>query len=257
MAGWDPELYLRFGGERTQPSIDLVSRIGVDRPQRVVDLGCGPGNSMQILRKRWPDATIVGIDSDPNMIAAARRGYPVERWEQQDIAAWTADAPYDVVFSNATLQWLKDHETLFPRLLRSVAPGGVLAVQMPHVTASPVHLAIRKVSDDPRWCDRLTPARDASTMHPPSFYYNVLRPLAARLDQWETEYLHPLEGPAAIIEWVLSTALRPFLDPLSTEDERKAFVEQLHRSLTDAYPRLADGRVLLPYRRQFLVASPA
>lgn len=257
MAGWDPELYLKFGGERTQPSIDLVSRIAVDRPQRVVDLGCGPGNSTQILRKRWPDATIIGVDSDPNMIAAARREYPEGRWEQQDIADWTADAPFDVVFSNAALHWLTDHETLFPRLLRSVAPGGVLAVQMPSVTASPVHRAIWKIASDARWSDRLAAARNAQTMHPPAFYYDVLRPHVSRLDQWETEYLHPLEGPAAIVDWIRSTALRPFLDALSTDEERQTFVGWLLDSLTDAYPRLADGRVLVPYRRQFLVASPA
>lgn len=256
MAGWDPDLYLKFGSERTQPAIDLASRIAVDRPQRVVDLGCGPGNSTQVLRQRWPGATIVGVDSDPGMISAARRAHPDVSWEQRDIAEWTADVPYNVVYSNAALQWLSDHETLFPRLLKSVAKGGVLAVQMPVVSESPVHLAMWQIARDPRWSDRLAGARNTLKMHPPAFYYDIIRPHAAHLVQWQTEYLHPLDGPKAVVEWIQSTSLRPLLEALSTDEERALFEERLVNSLNNAYPRLVDGRVLVSYRRQFLVTSP-
>jgi trans-aconitate 2-methyltransferase len=257
MSGWDPDLYLKFGSERTQPAIDLASRIAVDRPRRVVDLGCGPGNSTQVLWQRWPEAAVVGVDSDPHMIAAARRTHPDVPWEQRDIAEWTAQVPYDVVYSNAALQWLPDHEALFPRLLKSVAKGGALAVQMPVVSESPVHLAMWQVARDPRWSDRLAGARNTLKMHPPAFYYDLLRPHAAHLVQWQTEYLHPLDGPKAIVDWVRSTALRPLLAALSTEEERASFEEQLLSRLTDAYPRLVDGRMLVSYWRQFMVASPA
>lgn len=255
MPSWDPELYLRFAGERTQPAIDLVARISKERPRRIVDLGCGPGNATEVLRARWPDAEIVGVDVDPAMIAAARASYPDSRWELADVSKWTPEEPFDVVFSNAALQWLPDHAALLPRLLKAVAPGGVLAVQMPAVSESLVHLAVRSVSTEPRWSERLESARNASNMRRPVFYYDVLRPLVATLAQWETEYLHPLEGPDAVIEWVRGTALRPYLEALRDEVERSDFIGKVRARIQDAWTRTSDGHVLLPYRRQFFVAS--
>ena len=142
MPAWDANLYLKFANERTQPAIDLVSRINLANPQRIIDVGCGPGNSTAILRQRWPGAAVAGLDSSPEMIAAARLANPEQEWILADAGAWQADAPYDLVFSNATLQWLPDHERIVRRLFDQVAAGGALAFQIPSRAYSryaPVH----------------------------------------------------------------------------------------------------------------------
>ena len=138
MPSWDADLYLKFAGERTQPSIDLISRISLAHPGRIIDLGCGPGNSTAILRQRWPSAEIVGLDNSREMIATASQAYPDWTWVEGDIATWTAPVPFDVVFSNAALHWVPNHAELMPRLLRQVRPQGALAVQMPAHFRSPV-----------------------------------------------------------------------------------------------------------------------
>jgi trans-aconitate 2-methyltransferase len=244
---WDPALYLKFSGERTQPAVDLAARIRIDNPRRVIDLGCGPGNSTQVLRARFPDVDVEGLDGDAGMIAEARRAFPERRWIQGDIASWTPAEPYDVIFSNAALHWIPGHDELLPRLL---SHAQVLAVQMPAHHASPVHREILNVSQDPRWSARLDPARNALTRHPPEYYYDLLAP---RVELWETEYIHILESPAAIIEWFRSTGLRPFLAEL-TLDERAAFEAELLVRYERAYPRRPDGRVLFPFRRLFFIA---
>ena len=254
MTAWDADRYLQFADERTQPAIDLVGRIALRDPARIVDLGCGPGNSTAVLRRRWPAAAIVGLDNSPAMIAAAAREYPAGTWVQADLATWVADAPFDLVFANATLQWLPDHDTLFPRLLGQVAPGGALAVQMPARLYARVQQLLLDVAADPAWRDRLAAARDALAVGPPGFYYDLLRPLAARLDLWETEYVHAMTSHAAIVDWVRGTRLRTFLAALADEAEQRRFEERLLAAVAAGYPPQRDGRFLFPFRRLFLIA---
>jgi trans-aconitate 2-methyltransferase len=254
MPTWDPALYQRYERERTQPARDLLARIESEKPRRIADLGCGPGNSTALLRERWHKAEIIGVDNSPEMIAAARQAWSQGDWRLADIATWTESTPFDLVFSNAALHWVRDHERVFPRLLNLVGRPGVLAVQMPAHLASAVHRLMLHIADDPMWRERMINARIAIEVHRPPFYYDLLRPLCARLELWETEYLHVLEGPEAIVEWIRGTGLRPFLEALGHQDERRLFLERLLAGVNQAYPRQADGRVLFPFRRLFFIA---
>lgn len=254
MPTWDAELYLRFANERTRPASDLANRINLTNPARLVDLGCGPGNSTAILRNLWPCAEIVGVDNSPEMIAAATAAYPAGCWVMANIADWTSEQPFDLVFSNAALHWLPDHTTLFPRLLALVAPGGALAVQMPDVTTSWLHNLLAEVADRPIWRDRLTAVKSLLWNGQPGFYYDLLQPSAAMLDLWTTEYVHIMSSPLDILSWTRATALRPYLQALVDDVERAEFERLLMEGLTTAYPPQANGRVLFPYRRLFLIA---
>lgn len=254
MSTWNADLYLQFAKERTRPSLDLIARIDVPNPARIIDLGCGPGNSTARLREHWPEADITGLDNSAEMIATASKAYPAEKWVLADAATWTADVPFDIVFSNAALQWLPDHKTLFPHLLAQVAPGGAFAVQMPAHYKSPLHHVIFEVADDSYWQHLMDGPRNALTRESPFFYYDLLQPLAAHLDIWETEYYHILDGPQSIVNWFRSTGMRPFLDVLPTEEQKQRFEQLVLEGYTLAYPRQKDGRVLLPFRRLFMVA---
>ena len=251
---WNPSLYLKFANERTQPSLDLISRIGLDQPARIIDLGCGTGNSTDALRRRWPGADGTGLDNSPKMLEAAARDYPAGKWVQADINAWTADAPYDLVFSNATLQWVKGHAALIPRLYGQVAAGGALAVQMPHSGKMAVRRLILATAEDAVWRDRMGAPRTATAIESSETYYDLLAPLCRRLDLWETEYMHVMADPDAILEWIRATSLRPFLDALAGADERAAFEAQLRARIDAAFPVRADGKRLFPFMRLFFVA---
>jgi trans-aconitate 2-methyltransferase len=254
MPSWDPNLYLQFGDERTQPTRDLIARIALANPRRIMDLGCGPGNSTRLLRSRWPDADITGLDNSPDMIAAAARDFPGGRWTLGDAGTWAADTPFDLVFSNAALHWVSDHARVFPHLLAQVARPGALAVQMPVHLYSPVHQLIHEIAADPEWREQTRAAAQAIQVERPGFYYDLLQQLATRLDLWETEYLHILDGPQAVVDWIRGTGLRPFLEALENEEQRGRFLGRLLEGVTRAYPPQRDGRVLFPFRRLFLVA---
>jgi trans-aconitate 2-methyltransferase len=245
---------MQFANERTQPTVDLIARIRLASPARIIDLGCGPGNSTAVLRQKWPQADLIGLDSSADMLAAARQAYPAEQWLLADAATWQADRPFELVFSNAALQWLPDHARLFPQLFAQVAPGGALAVQMPAHYQSPLHHVTLEVAQDSAWRHLMDGPGRALTRETPAFYYAVLQPLAAQLDIWETEYYHVVDSPQAIVTWFRGTGLRPFLEALETDEQRQRFEQLVLEGYTRAYPRQADGRVLFPFRRLFMVA---
>ncbi|HEX5317759.1 MAG TPA: trans-aconitate 2-methyltransferase [Stellaceae bacterium] len=249
---WDAGQYLRFAGERTRPAVDLVARIDLDAPARVVDLGCGPGNSTAILRARWPEAEIAGVDTSADMLAQARRDHAGIAFEQGDIAGWQPATPYDLVFSNAAVQWVGDHERLIPRLL---AGSRCLAVQMPRNHDFATHALMRQVAAEGPWRDRLAGARDPSPVKPPEFYYDLLAPRCSRIAIWETNYIQLMDSVAAIIDWLRGTGLGPFLARL-TADEHPRFLDRYAELLAEAYPRRSDGKVMLPYPRLFFIAVP-
>ena len=253
MPQWDAGTYLKFANERTQPSIDLVQRINIQNPKRIIDLGCGPGNSTEALRRRWPDAAITGLDNSQRMIDAAREACPDGDWVVGDAGSWQAAVPFDLVFSNAMLHWLPNHAEVCTHLLRQVAPAGALAVQLPAHYDSPLHREIFEVSRDPAWNDRMQNARTAVTCEHPSFYYDTFGPMTSHLDLWETTYYHTVAGPEAVIEWFRGTGLRPFLEALSA-DERPRFEQLLLERYERTYPRRTSGQVLFPFRRLFFVA---
>lgn len=255
MLGWDAGQYARFLNERTQPAFDLAGRIDLAAPRRIVDLGCGPGNSSEVLRARWPAAEITGIDFSPDMLAAARRDYPTIRFISGDIATWEGDGRYDIVFSNAALQWVGNHETLLPRLLDSVAAGGALAVQMPRNHDFQTHALMRRVAAEGPWRDRLTGARPPSPVKPPEFYYDCLASRGARLTLWETNYIQIMDDVDAVVAWLHGTGLRPFLSRLEPA-EQPQFLARYRDLLAEALPPRANGKVLLPYPRIFMIATP-
>jgi trans-aconitate 2-methyltransferase len=250
---WNPERYLAFGGERTRPAVDLLARVPLAGPARVADLGCGPGNSTRLLCERWPQARVVGIDNSAAMLAKAEGSGIRARWLESDIAAWTPDAPYDLLFSNAALHWLPDHARLLPRLLGHLRPGGVLAIQMPRNFTAPSHTLLREVASAGPWAERLTPRLADEPVAAPEWYHDLLAPLAAALDIWQTEYLHVLDGEDPVLNWVRGSALQPVIAALPREEQSR-FEAEYARRLRLAYPKRPDGRTVFPFRRLFIVA---
>ena len=257
MPTWDAKQYLRFNDQRTRPCQELAARIAITVPERVIDLGCGPGNSTSVLAERWPGSELTGLDSSPEMIAAARNAYPHRTWRIDDIAAWAGqtDQTYDIVFSNAAFQWVDDHPALFPKLLARVAGGGALAIQMPANLHAPAHRIMRELATSPAWRDYF-PSQGVREwhVHDLAAYYDILAPLASAVDFWETEYLHVMENAAAIVEWYKGTGLRPFLDALANDQQKADFTAQYLECIQRAYAVCKDGRVIFPFRRLFLIA---
>jgi trans-aconitate 2-methyltransferase len=253
MSDWSPATYLQFEDERTRPAVDLLARVPLAEARHVVDVGCGPGNSTELLAARYLGADILGFDNSPAMLDAARRRLPALRFEPADAATWIPDLPTDLVFANATYQWVPDHFAQLPRVLTALRPGAVLAVQMPDNVETTTHRLMREVARDGAWAERLAGAA-RQPLPPPSAYYQALRPHAAQLDLWHTIYNHPLAGAPAIVEFVRSTGLRPYLDPLD-EAQRAGFLARYTARIAEAYPVMADGKVLLGFSRLFIVAQ--
>ncbi len=250
---WDTALYLKFEAERTQPARDMLARV-TQTPRRIVDLGCGPGTSTRLLAARFPDAEILALDNSEPMLAEARRRLPDVRFEAADIAKWRPRQRPDLIFANAALQWLPDHESLFPRLMSYLAEGGALAVQMPDNRQEPSHALMRLVAADGPWADRLVPiAKTRAVIATHVEYYAWLTPLSAALDIWQTTYVHPMSGVGAVVDWFRGSALRPFLNPLD-ECEREQFIERYMRELADAYGVEPGGSLLFLYPRLFVHA---
>ena len=254
MTTWDPNQYLKFADHRLRPALDLLSRVRADEPEAVYDLGCGAGNVSKLLAERWPKARVTGVDSSMAMLEKARAAAPRIAFIQAELAAWRAGEPAGVIYSNAALHWLEDHETLFPRLMEQLAPGGTLAIQMPRNHRAPSHTAMVEAAEAGPWKAKLAPVRGIRAVHDPDAYYRMLAPLAARLDIWECDYLQVLEGPNPVVEWTKGTGLRPFLDALD-DTGRKGFLAAYAERIAAAYPPEPDGRTLFPFRRIFFVAE--
>lgn len=250
---WDPALYLRFADQRLRPALDLLARIALDAPESVVDLGCGAGNVTVHLKRRWPGAKLTGIDGSPQMLAKARATDAAITWDSGDLSTWEPTRPVGLLYSNAALHWADRHEILFPRLARFVAPGGVLAVQMPHQHSAPSHQAAFTLSKSPRWRDALQDVARESPVAEPQQYYDWLVPHVSELDIWETEYLQIMDGDNPIADWTKATFLLPFLDALEGAD-RSAFEAEYRDLVRKAYAKREDGKTLFPFRRLFLIA---
>jgi len=253
---WDPERYLTYADERGRPFVELVARIGAEAPSIVVDLGCGPGNLTTLLRERWPAAAIRGLDSSPEMIEKAQEVEPSIDFGVADLRTWVGPTsgadPVDVIVSNATLQWVPGHLDLLPDLVARVGPGGWLAFQVPGNFGEPSHTIRTALAAEAPYAEH---TRDVAvpSSHDPAVYLERLTDLGCTVDAWETTYLHVLTGPDPVFTWVSGTGARPTLQALP-DDLRPEFEAEFRRRLGTAYPA-RDGRVLLPFRRIFVVAQ--
>jgi trans-aconitate 2-methyltransferase len=256
-AVWDPATYLRYAGERARPFVELLSRVESAAPAQVVDLGCGEGTATASLLDRWPAARVTGVDSSPEMLAAAQRSAVPGRVEFTlgDVRTWRPEGPVDVVLSNAVLHWISDHAALIARWAGVLAPGGWLAVQVPGNFRAPTHALLAQLCRSPRWADRLADAAPRpDAVLEPSGYLDLLTAAGLQADVWETTYLHVLRGEDPVLGWVRGTVLRPVLAGLD-HDAAAAFTAEYATALREAYPRRDDGTTVLPFRRIFVVGQ--
>ncbi|HEY8288236.1 MAG TPA: methyltransferase domain-containing protein, partial [Acetobacteraceae bacterium] len=249
-ASWDPTQYLRFSNERLRPALDLLAQVPLDSASRVVDLGCGAGNVTVLLKQRFADADVLGVDGSEAMLEKARTAAPSCRFEHGDFASWNPRVPPDLIYSNAALHWVSGHDVLFPRLTSLLAPNGILAVQMPAMHDAPLRRLQIEVAGSGPWAVHLLDSGYARDLLPIGAYYDLLRPLVASLEMWETTYQHVLKGEDAVVEWAAGSSLRPFLDKLP-DTLRPGYKAAYADALRPHYPRRADGTTLLPFRRLF------
>lgn len=255
MADWQPDQYLKFKKERTQPSIDLVTRIEHENPKRIIDIGCGPGNSTAILKERWPDAEIYGLDNSKPMLEKAARDYPNINWilkgADEDLSGL---GKFDIVFSNAALQWIPDHEKLLPGLMDLLHEGGVLAVQVPFVRPLPIYACLGPLIKSDKWSPYFKQPPIYPRHFPHDHYYDILCTLTRSITMWQTDYIHVLPSPEAIVEWYKGTGLVPFLS-LVPDALKADFTADYGEQIAKAYLPKADGQVLLPFTRIFFMAT--
>jgi trans-aconitate 2-methyltransferase len=253
---WDPAQYDRYSDERSRPFFELIARVRVDDPHRVVDIGCGPGALTRALFDRWPNARVTGVDSSADMIETAK---PLEvpgrlEFVRADLREWHPDTTVDVVVANAVLQWVPGHRDRIADLAAWLRPGGALAFQVPDNFDEPSHQILRDLRLSARWRDRLGPDADRGAgVERPHTYFDVLADSGLAADVWQTTYLHVLHGDDAVLEWIKGTALRPVLDALAGDEAAtNAFLAECGAELRVAYPQTPHG-TLFPFRRTFAV----
>lgn len=255
MSDWSAKQYLKFADERTRAARDLLAQVPLSDPQLIYDVGCGPGNSTALLAAAYPKAEIIGVDNSPDMLATARTALKDRQFIEGDLSIWRTDRRADLVFANAVFQWVPGHVGVLREFVEDLKEGGVLAVQMPHNLGEPSHLLMRETAEEGPWRAKLVDASQARDLLPPArIYYEALKPVAKRVDIWETAYYHPLDGAPAIMEWLKGTGLRPFLDPLDA-NEKTAFLALYEKKIAAAYPQAGDGKSLLRFPRLFIVAQ--
>ncbi|WP_032939736.1 trans-aconitate 2-methyltransferase [Citrobacter youngae] len=248
MADWNPSLYLQYGNERSRPAAELLGRVALENVRTAVDLGCGPGNSTALLHKRWPSAKVTGVDSSPNMLNEARKALPNCQFLEADIRSFQTEQPVDLLYANASLQWIPDHYDLFPYLVSLLGSNGVLAVQMPDNWLEPTHVLMREVAYEQGY-----PDRGRSPLPGVHAYYDILTDAGCDVDIWRTTYYHIMNSHQSIIDWVSSTGLRPWLQDLS-ENEQHHYLARYHELLQEQYPLQENGKILLAFPRLFIVA---
>lgn len=252
MVGWDPRQYERFAGPRLRPALDLLGRLPERSFHRIWDLGCGGGQVTRLLAERFPDAAITGLDTAPAMLEQARAAVPSARFRLADIGRERPPPGADLVVSNAALQWLPDHQRLLGELADDLAPGGVIAVQMPGNHDAPSHRIIAETAAMAAFAPRLAAVQGIGPVADAGHYAALLLDRGCQVDAWETRYVHVLGGADPVLNWLLGTTLRPYLDALGAAAPE--FLDALRRRIAAAYPCRPDGTCLFPFRRVFCIA---
>jgi trans-aconitate 2-methyltransferase len=254
MNDWNPEKYLQFKNERTQPAIDLVSRININNPERIIDIGCGPGNSTQILVNKWPESIVTGLDSSESMIKKAKTDYPKQNWINAKAENIKDDKKFNIVFSNAALQWMGNHELLIPNLWKIVDKDGALAVQIPRFEAMPINEALNTISKNNKWNKCFEhKKKDIMSYYNLDFYYDILTQFTETIELWETHYFHILPTQKGIVDFIHTTALKPYLECLD-ENKMDEFENDILEECKKYYKIQKNGRVLFPFKRIFFIA---
>ena len=269
---WSATQYLKFNNERTRPVYDLVSQLTAHLSSspspRIYDLGCGPGNSTKVILDHFPTARITGMDSSPDMLQKAKAALPNVEFVAADVSTFKVDGKADLIFSNALFQWLRSSHRIptLADLFHGLSTGGLIAVQAPDNYDEPSHALMRVTAElaDRPWTPFFKDTRigdlsdaqrpDLDPMEAPAQFYNALVPHASSVNVWQTRYHHVLDDARAIVEWVKATGLQPFLNRIEDEAAKQAFLHEYEKRVEEAYPRLADGKVLLVYPRLFVVA---
>jgi trans-aconitate 2-methyltransferase len=251
---WSAAQYLKFEDERTRPSRDLVARVPLDAPRRVIDLGCGPGNSTELLIERFPRAEVIGVDSSPDMLRQARERLPQCKFVEADLSAWTPEPGTDLLFGNAIFHWVPDHPKVLSRLLHALGGGGVLAVQMPDNANEPAVAIMERLVAAGPWAAAMAQAkRRSKQLLRPEEYYDLFRLLCRHIDIWHIHYNHLMDDHPGVVEWFKGSSLRPLLAPLDAA-MREAFLSRYTDEIRRAYPPRGDGKVMLKFPRLFIVA---
>lgn len=254
MSDWNSNQYMKFGAERTQPSVDLIGRIADTSPKRILDIGCGPGNSTHRLAVQFPDAEILGVDSSEDMLNKARATYPELKFEQSRIPddLDKLDGKFDLIFSNACIHWIPNHETLIPAIFDKLENGGTLAVQIPYIQKAPFYRLLNLLVHTVDW-KKLSSIKNFHNLLPEE-YYDILSSLSNDFNIWETTYYHTVSSHGGVIEWYRGSGLRPYLDALS-EDEIPEFIADLTEIISENYPRRANGSIILKMPRLFFTVK--
>ena len=254
MSDWNPEQYEKFIKDRTQPAIDLANRLEVKEAKRILDLGCGTGNSTRILKDRFPDARVIGADNSDEMLSKAKKTHPDIEFIHLDVGGDLGEVKgkFDIVFSNACLQWIPNHEILLPKLMSLLRQGGVLAVQIPIQSEHPVHIIMNELVTTAKWKDKLS-QRNYNNLST-SEYYDVLSGISDDFEVWETIYCHRMPSYESIIEWYRGTGLRPYLEQLSATDAED-FVSNVYRELKNRYKIQSNGEIMFRFPRLFFIAK--
>ena len=249
---WKPELYLKYKNERTQPSIDLVNRININYdPENIIDFGCGPGNSSQVLIEKWPSCKLTGVDASESMIEKAREDYPNQEWIDTDAAVYESEIKFDIVFSNAAIQWIPNHKDLLNKFYGLLSGRGALAVQVPLFWDMPIGRAIKSVARCNRWKDKTGAVENLFTIHDHFFYYNLLSSLFEHVEIWETDYYHIMDSHSSILEMIRSTGLKPYFEKLGNDHDKIEFENEVLEIIKQDYQLHENGKVLFPFQRLF------
>lgn len=254
MSQWDSEQYLKFKKQRTQPAIDLVKRITTKQPGKILDIGCGPGNSTFVLKKAFPQAYLLGVDNSENMIKAAKESYPDMNFQLCDVTTGIDSLDeYDVIFSNACLQWIPNHAKLIPMLFHKLNKNGVLAVQIPMNGQEPLFRIMDEILSEPKW-NFSSMNIEKNEILLPEEYFTILSSCTDHFDLWETVYYHNMPSVEAMVEWVKGTRLRPYLQALD-QIEAESLIREITMRTAKTYRIQKNGEIIFKFRRLFFVAS--
>lgn len=254
MSDWNSNQYLKFKKERTQPSIDLVNTINLENPHRIIDIGCGPGNSTAVLKNRFPQAWVLGVDFSPNMVEKAKADYPDIDFMLFDVSKdfEKINEKFDVVFSNACIQWVPNHKQLLSDMMNILNPNGVLAVQVPVNFEGPIHKIMVNVSSRKEWQEKFGIVREFYTLKE-NEYFDILSDISSDFSIWKTIYMHRMSSHQSIIEWYKSTGMKEYLAVLSNKDKIK-FEKAVFKEVERQYPVQKNGEIIFRFPRLFFTA---